>query len=255
MRIAIVATAAVAGAFIALSGAGVAHVGTTMGDGGFVNGDQVSVPIAISVDDCGDVIALLGVAAAGCAAAERAAGVSWEGEAALSAERAAGVSWDRGFVLDAKDIGSQIDVPAAIPAGGCGNSAGHDTSSCQSGAVGGEQPVLPLSAPSPCPCDPPPCSCLLAPLCLCGASLSHASPSHGHHVSPHKPLRHPVPRISTTAATSRAHGAPTPIVGQLPITGANLAGLTGSALGLLGAGAGALYGARITTRRRRRGSA
>jgi hypothetical protein len=250
MRIAIVATAAVAGAFIALSGVGVAHAGTTMGDGGFVNGDQVSVPIAISVDDCGDVIALLGIANAGCAAAERAAGVSWDGGAALTAERAAGVSWDRGLVLDAEDIGSQVGVPAAMPAGGCGNSAGYDTSSCQSGAVQGEQPVLPLSAPSPCPCQPPPCPCLPLPACPCGAS-----PSHGHHVSPHKPLRHPLPHVSTTAATSRAHGAPTPIAGELPITGANLAGITGSALGLLGAGVGALYAARVTTRRRRRGSA
>jgi ChpA-C len=252
MRIAIVATAAVAGAFIALSGVGVAHAGTTRGDGGIVNGDQVSVPIAISVDDCGDVIALLGFAAAGCAGAERAAGVSWDGGVGLSAERTAGVSWDSGFILDAKDIGSQTGVPAAMPAGGCANSAGYDPSSCQGGAAERKQPVMPLSAPSPCPCLPPqPCPCLPLAACPCGAS-----PSLGHHVSPHKPLRHPVPHISTTAATSRAHGTPTPIVGELPITGANLAGLTVSALGLLGTGAGALYGAaRVTTRRRRRGSA
>jgi hypothetical protein len=231
MKITIVATAAVAGAFFALSGAGVANAGTTTGSGGVLSGNQASVQNPSPVDDCGDMTALQWLTDAQCT------GAVWPN----------GVSWDGGSFSDVLIIGSQFGLPVILPIGSCGSGAGHDPSSCDGGAVARGHRVAPLSKAPQCLCTPRQCSCQPV-TCPCGAS-------HRHHISPHKPLRHPLPHVATPVA-SRAHGAPTPIMRMLPITGVNLAGITGSGFGLLGTGAGALFGAaRVTNRRRRRGPA
>lgn len=259
MKITMVATATVAGAFLVLSGAGVAHAGTTTSHRGILSGNRASVRGAIPVDDCGDAIALQEVASAECAGAEWATGVSWDGVGGFASDvaRMAGVSWDGGSFSNAEIIGGQFGLPIAMPVSGCGSGVGSGTSSCHGGNVQGKHQGTPLSAASPCPCDPDPCPC--APMtCPCG-------PSPVHHASPHKPVHHPLHHnahhaahtpTAPTPVASRAHGTPTPIMGMLPITGVNLEGITASGFGLLGTGAGALAGAaRVTNRKRRRGPA
>jgi hypothetical protein len=247
MKITIAATATVAGAFLALSGAGAANAVTTTGNGGAQSGNHVSVQNPIPVDGCGDVTALQWLTDAQCTDPEWANGVSWDGGYTSSTERMAGVSWDGGSFSEALIIGSQFGLPVIVPIGRCGSSAGHDPSSCGGGIVARGHRVTPLLKAPPCSCGPMECSCRPV-TCPCGVS-------HGHHIFPHKPLRHPVQHAATPVASKAAHGAPTPIMRMLPITGVNLAGIAGSGFGLLGTGAGALIGAARVAKRRRRGPA
>ncbi|SDK72210.1 Small secreted domain [Nonomuraea maritima] len=57
----------VAGAVAAMSLAGVpAHADVTNGSGGVLSGNQISIPIIAPVNVCGNGIAVVGLAIAGC---------------------------------------------------------------------------------------------------------------------------------------------------------------------------------------------
>ncbi|MEV4115943.1 chaplin [Nonomuraea sp. NPDC049695] len=56
----------VAGAVAMLSLAAPAHADITSGEGGVLSGNQVHVPINIPIDVCGNAVAVIGLAFAGC---------------------------------------------------------------------------------------------------------------------------------------------------------------------------------------------
>ncbi|MEQ4715770.1 chaplin family protein [Nonomuraea sp. B19D2] len=56
----------VAGAFAMLSLAAPAHADITSGDGSVLGGNQVHAPIAIPINVCGNAVAVIGIAFAGC---------------------------------------------------------------------------------------------------------------------------------------------------------------------------------------------
>lgn len=56
----------VAGSLAMLSLAAPAYADTTSGQGGVLSGNQVFAPITIPIDVCGNAVAILGVAIAGC---------------------------------------------------------------------------------------------------------------------------------------------------------------------------------------------
>lgn len=56
----------VTGAVAMLSLAAPAHADVTHGNGGVLSGNQLHLPIAVPINICGNAIAVVGVAVAGC---------------------------------------------------------------------------------------------------------------------------------------------------------------------------------------------
>jgi hypothetical protein len=109
----IMLTACFAAAGGGLSTAALASTGggaVTSGMGSVAGGNQVSVPITIPLNVCGNAVALLGIASAGCqgGAVARTSGYGIPGM----------VTGGSGSVLG----GNQVNAPATAPVDACGNS-------------------------------------------------------------------------------------------------------------------------------------
>ena len=139
---------------------GLASAGTTSGNGSVGGGNQVSVPISIPVSVCGNAVALLGHAFAGCAGG---ASTSHGGGDGGGSARTSGNYSILG--------GNQVSVPISIPVDICGNAVallGHAFAGCAGGAstshgggdgggsartsgnhsiLGGNQASVPISIP------------------------------------------------------------------------------------------------------------
>jgi hypothetical protein len=206
------AVTGVASVAIALSGSGMAMAGTTSGNGSVLGGNQISLPITVPVNLCGNAVAVLGVANAACQ------GGASVGTPASGGASASGGSTNPGTTSGSGSIGggNQISVPITVPVNLCGNAVavlGTATASC-----------TPRQHHVPPP--PPP-------------------PHHCHHHRPpqHHPRHHGVHR--TPPPVPQSHQVvQIPQSGTLPITGMNLAGLGGGALGMIAAGIMGLFGGR-----------
>jgi hypothetical protein len=246
------------GSAVALAGTGGS---TTSGNNSILGGNQISVPVSIPLDVCGNALALLGDAFGGCRG-----GASVTGGQGNSNETTAGNNSILG--------GNQISVPISAPVNVCGNSAaglGTSASGCRGGATvaggpggsnkttsgnnsigGGNQISVPVRVPINV------CGNSLAILGLalsgCKGGSSAGSPPPGHHrrhpshwhiqqVPPPRHRHHHPP-----AAHHGGSGQPTPgtaltAAGSLPTTGANFLGLLALAGGVLAGGAGCVLAA------------
>jgi hypothetical protein len=229
-------TAKVAALTVALSAssAGAALAGThvTSGDNSILGGNQINAPISVPVNVCGNALAILGTALAGCEGGASVSGGSGHGTWVTSGNNSIGG-------------GNQVNAPISVPVNICGNSAavlGTALSGCRGGAhVGGSHHRCP---PPPCKCPPPPCKHHHQPPPPC---KHHHQPPPGHHHHHHMPppgQHHPhMPPPghhhgggggTTTTTTSTTVGS------TLPTTGANIVGLLVLAGSVTLAGAGSL---------------
>jgi hypothetical protein len=254
----------------------------TSGDGSILGGNQVNAPVNLPIDVCGNAVALLGMADAGCKGGASVTNSDGHGSGVVQH-----TSGD-GSILG----GNQVNAPVKAPVNVCGNSAaaaGSASSGCRGGAsvtggtsrvvqhtsgdgsiLGGNQFNTPVNAPIDV------CGNAVAVLgsadagCKGGATVTttHGKPHHPgkpckpHHPSkpckPHHPGKpgHPgTPgQPGTTTTTSHTGGSPQTTAetvsdnsGLLPTTGADLAGMVAAALAAIAAGAVSL----LTIRRRR----
>lgn len=187
-------------ALAALSAPGVALAGTTTGNGSILGGEQISVPITVPINICGNAIAVLGIATAHCQG----------GASARTPASTLGSTSGSGSVGG----GNQVSIPVTVPVNVCGNAVGVlgvAKASCSPHRLMHQPP------PPPPPRQPKP----------------PTKPPHRvihHH---HKP-----PTLQRQVAEQLPKG------GMLPITGVNLAGLGGGALGLIAAGVMGMIGGR-----------
>jgi hypothetical protein len=104
---------------------GLASAGVTTGDHSIGGGNQVTAPISVPVSACGNSIALLGGALAGC-----------QGGAYVKGGTGSGSGWTSG---DSSILGgNQVTAPVRVPVSACGNSVallGHALSGCAGGAT------------------------------------------------------------------------------------------------------------------------
>jgi len=118
------ATAAMFTASFVAAGAGtigIANAGTTSGNNSIGGGNQVSVPVSIPVNVCGNAVAVLGGAFAAC-----------EGGASVSHDTGGGSSAGtsgNGSILG----GNQVRVPVNVPVNVCGNAV-NALAQCVGGA-------------------------------------------------------------------------------------------------------------------------
>jgi LPXTG-motif cell wall-anchored protein len=114
-------------AAFALPASGIAMAGTwgTSGNGSILGGNQVNVPVNVPVNVCGNAVALLGLAAAGC-----------EGGASVSGHPGNSDRWStsgNGSIAG----GNQVNVPVNAPINVCGNAvaaAGITAAGCKGGS-------------------------------------------------------------------------------------------------------------------------
>ena len=100
---------------------GIANAGTTSGNNSIGGGNQVSVPVSIPVNVCGNAVAVLGGAFAAC-----------EGGASVSHDTGGGSSAGtsgNGSILG----GNQVRVPVNVPVNVCGNAV-NALAQCVGGA-------------------------------------------------------------------------------------------------------------------------
>jgi hypothetical protein len=110
--------------------AGVAHAGTgtTNKDNiSVLGGNQVSAPVTVPLDVCGNAAAILGIAAAGCQGGAEV--VAHHGPAA----RPGGRSHGRNTGNLSAGSGNNIQIPVRIAANVCGNAVGKAQASCRGG--------------------------------------------------------------------------------------------------------------------------
>jgi ChpA-C len=255
----------------------------TSGNGSILGGNQANVPVNVPVDVCGNAVAVLGLADAGCVGGATVADDGGHGPSVIQH------SSGNGSIAG----GNQINAPVNAPVDVCGNSAavaGLASAHCKGGAsvkdghsgavqstsgngsiLGGNQINAPINAPVDV------CGNAVAVLgladagCKGGATVTSVTkPNHPgkphhpgkpckpHHPSkPSKPCKphHPgKPGTTTTTTTTTAGGSPQTTAqtvssthGLLPTTGADLAGMVAAALAAIAAGAVSL----LTIRRRR----
>ena len=212
-----VQVAAIAVTFAA-SGSGIAMAGTTSGNHSILGGNQISVPISIPVDICGNAIAILGGAFAGC-----------EGGASVS--HGSGGSGSSTSGNGSIGGGNQISVPISVPVSVCGNSVaalGTAAAKCQGGSHTGPPPGKHHHHHHQPPPPPP--------------GKHHHHHHHHHHQGP--PAHHHHHGGTGSSATP-----PTPAStgsSSLPTTGANFLGLLALAGSVTMGGAGSLL---LLTRR------
>lgn len=96
----------------------------TSGNGSVGSGNQVSIPITVPVDVCGNAAAVLGVAIAGCQGGSTATDASGTGAPTL-------VTSGNGAV----GSGNQVSVPVTAPIDLCGNAIGNAKAHCAGGAT------------------------------------------------------------------------------------------------------------------------
>jgi hypothetical protein len=241
MRLAASCGIAVAGLALALNGQGAAQAatatqamtvaqaatagtvgpaGTTSGNGSVGSGNQLILPITVPIDICGNVVAALGLGQAQCTGGstvasgaqgkgtgrtDQAAMSGWSGTQMAGSQAAARTSGNGGVLS-----GNQILVPVTVPVTVCGVAVavlGTASGNCQS----------------------TPCHCHRA------SHLASRPKPQPTHVRQSAPAPHPEAAI---------HPEAIPEAGILPITGVNLAGMTGGAVILLAAGGGTLLAAR-----------
>lgn len=94
----------------------------TSGNGSVGSGNQVSVPITIPVDVCGNAAAVLGIAIAGCQGGATATGAGGGAPAVTSGTGGVG-------------SGNQVSVPVTAPVDVCGNAVGNAKANCVGGAT------------------------------------------------------------------------------------------------------------------------
>jgi hypothetical protein len=119
-------TAGFAAAGVGLSAAAFASTGpgaVTSGNGSVASGNQVSVPITIPVNVCGNAAAILGVATAGCNGGATVVGAGG-GSPALSTSG-----------IGSAGSGNQVSAPVSAPVDVCGNAVGNAKAHCRGGAV------------------------------------------------------------------------------------------------------------------------
>ena len=147
-------TAGLGAAVVGLSPAAFASTGpATSGTGSVAGGNQVSIPITVPVNVCGNAAALLGVATAGCQG----------GATALLPDTAGPAMRTNGTGSVAG--GNQVSAPVVAPVDVCGNAIGNAAAHCAGGAavrghragspstsgtgsvLGGNQVRVPVTAP------------------------------------------------------------------------------------------------------------
>ncbi|SNR35291.1 chaplin family protein [Actinomadura mexicana] len=95
---------------------------TTDGTGGVLAGNQVKAPISVPVNACGNAVAVVGGALAGCDGGSKVKSGGNTG----SRQKTSGV---RGV-----GSGNQADVPISVPVDVCGNAVGNAVAACEGGA-------------------------------------------------------------------------------------------------------------------------
>ena len=250
----------------------------TSGNGSILGGNQANVPVNVPVDVCGNAVAVLGLADAGCVGG--ATVVNGGGHGPSVVQHSSGNGSIGG--------GNQINAPVNAPVDVCGNSAGVAglaSAHCKGGAtvkdghsgavqstsgngsiLGGNQINAPINAPVDV------CGNAVAVLgladagCKGGATVTSVTkPNHPckpHHpgkpCKPHHPGKpckpHHPGKPGTTTTTTTGGGSPQTTAqtvssthGLLPTTGADLAGMVAAALAAIAAGVVSL----LTIRRRR----
>lgn len=178
------------------------HGGTwsTSGDGSVLGGNQVNLPISVPINVCGNAVALLGQAYAGCRGGAAVLGQDSSGTWSTSGNGSVGG-------------GNQINAPVKAPLNVCGNAAaaaGISDAGCKGGAVVSDHGHKP---PKPCkhghkPPTPP--------------TTPPATPP-GHPGHPGGPGGTSTTTTSVTSST-------------LPTTGADLAAIAGAGLAAVGLG-------------------
>jgi hypothetical protein len=96
--------------------AGVALAGTGGSNPGILDGNQVSVPVSVPVDVCGNAAAVLGIATAGCQG----------GAEVITRHGPAGRAHD-------PRTGNTVQIPIKIGVNACGNAIGGGKAGCQGG--------------------------------------------------------------------------------------------------------------------------
>src|SRR6266496_3333853 len=145
---------AVLATVFAAGGTGVAVAGSTTGSGGVGSGNQVSVPLSISANVCGNAIAVLGDAFGGCESAASASSASHSStshhstshhstshhNASHNSASASGAAASSQATSGSHSIagGNQVSAPVSVPVTVCGNAA-----AVLGRAMGGCEPAAP----------------------------------------------------------------------------------------------------------------
>jgi small secreted domain DUF320 len=247
-------------AVFSASGAGMALASTgpaTSGNSSILGGNQISLPISIPVNVCGNALALLGDAVGACQGGASASGGSTGGGTTSGNHSIGG--------------GNQVSVPISVPVNVCGNSVaalGHAKSGCKGGAStsggsgggsttsgnhsigGGNQVSVPITVPVDV------CGISVAVLGDAASSCqggSHSGPPpgrhHHHHTPPpgHHHHHHHTPppghhhHHGGSGTTVTSTQTPPSSGGSLPTTGANFLGLLALAGGVTLSGAGCTF--------------
>src|SRR6266496_3834175 len=148
---------AVLATVFAAGGTGVAVAGSTTGSGGVGSGNQVSVPLSISANVCGNAIAVLGDAFGGCESAASASSTSHHStshhstshhNASHNSASASGAAASSQATSGSHSIagGNQVSAPVSVPVTVCGNAA-----AVLGGAFGGCDPAAPASGAAASP--------------------------------------------------------------------------------------------------------
>jgi len=110
-----------------LAGAAFAGTGTNAGNVSVLNGNQVSVPVSVPLNICGNAVALLGGAQAGCQG-----GAQVTGAGALLGGLLYGSPSSGGGLGNIGAVsGTVVKVPVDVAANACGNAIGNATAQCQ----------------------------------------------------------------------------------------------------------------------------
>ncbi|MFC4057232.1 chaplin family protein [Planomonospora corallina] len=116
------------GASVQQSGQGGAGGNRTSGDGSILGGNQVVAPITAPVNVCGNAVAVIGGAKAGC---KGGASVKQSGQGGAGGNRTSG----NGSILG----GNQVVAPITAPVNVCGNSVGAVLGGAFAGCKGGAE--------------------------------------------------------------------------------------------------------------------
>jgi len=111
---------------VALAGTG----GPNMGNVAILGGNQVGVLAGVPIDICGNAVAVLGIAAAGCEGGAEVLAQGGPAASSGSSSRGAattGNAWVGG--------GNTIQVPVNGAVNACGNAVGNAQARCQGGAI------------------------------------------------------------------------------------------------------------------------
>ncbi|PZG17708.1 chaplin family protein [Nonomuraea aridisoli] len=122
------------GATVKQSGSGGSGGNRTSGRGSVLGGNQVVAPITAPINVCGNAVALVGRAFAGCTGGSKVddGGHRHHYHARHKAPRSAGNDTDGRFGVGS---GNQVIAPISLPIEACGNSVGNAIAGCTGGAT------------------------------------------------------------------------------------------------------------------------